>query len=131
MNLMLAADLRIIAEDARILCGFLTRGLHPGGGHFMLLERLVGRETAAAMALFGEEIDGRTAQRIGLAWDVVAAADISDRALELAHRIAGDPELARASIATFRRELGPPSVPWDVAVQVERPIQMCPCAEAL
>lgn len=124
MNLVLAADLRVIAQDARLICGFLKRGLHPGGGHFLLLERLVGREAAAAMGLFGEEIDGLTAQRLGLAWQALPAEDVSDRAVELAARIARDPELARVVVATFRRELGSPQVSWDVAVQVERPSQM-------
>ena len=36
INLMLAADLRIVAEDARLISGFLRIGLHPGGGHFGL-----------------------------------------------------------------------------------------------
>src|SRR3954454_15106478 len=56
MNMLLATDLRVIARDARLICGFLKRGLHPGGGHFVILSRLIGREAAAAMALFGEEI---------------------------------------------------------------------------
>jgi enoyl-CoA hydratase/carnithine racemase len=124
LNLMLAADMRVVAEDARLICGFLKRGLHPGGGHFMLLERLVGREATAAMALFGEEIDGSKAKALGLAWAAVRADEVESRALELARRIAHDPELARAAVGTFRRELGPPGVPWDVAVQVERPVQM-------
>ena len=45
MNMLLATDLRIIARDARLLCGFLKRGLHPGGGHFVILSRLIGRDT--------------------------------------------------------------------------------------
>ena len=71
MNMLLAADLRVVARDARLICGFLKRGIHPGGGHFVLLSRLVGREAAAAMALFGEEVDGETAVRLGLAWQTV------------------------------------------------------------
>src|SRR3712207_7711946 len=51
-------SLRIVAKDARLLAGFLRRGMHPGGGHFVILSRLIGREAAAAMALFGEEING-------------------------------------------------------------------------
>src|ERR1035441_5117822 len=31
INLMLATDLRIVAEDARLISGFLRIGLHPGG----------------------------------------------------------------------------------------------------
>src|SRR5207248_813590 len=44
INLMLATDLRIVAEDARLISGFLRIGLHPGGGHFGLL---AGRAGAA------------------------------------------------------------------------------------
>src|SRR5712691_10111722 len=59
INLMLAADLRIVAEDARLISGFLRIGLHPGGGHFGLLAGRAGAEAAAAAGIFGEEISGR------------------------------------------------------------------------
>jgi len=124
MNMLLAADLRIIAHDARLLCGFLKRGLHPGGGHFVILSRLIGREAAAAMALFGEEIDGRKAVELGLAWESVDDTAVEDRAMELASRVAADPELARVAVQNFRRETGPPHVTWEVATQFERPSQM-------
>jgi enoyl-CoA hydratase/carnithine racemase len=42
--------------------------MHPGGGHFVILSRLIGREAAAAMALFGEGINGDKAVELGLAW---------------------------------------------------------------
>lgn len=124
MNMLLAADLRIVATDVRLLCGFLKRGMHPGGGHFVLLSRLVGREAAAAMALFGEELDGRRAVDLGLAWETVDDAAVEDRARELAVRVAADPELARVATANFRTETGPPHVSWEVATQFERPAQM-------
>jgi enoyl-CoA hydratase len=124
MNMLLAADLRIIARDARLICGFLKRGLHPGGGHFVILSRLMGREAAAAMALFGEEINGQRAHELGLAWEAVDDAVVEDRALELAGRVAADPELARVAVQNFRKETGPPHVTWEVATQFERPAQM-------
>ncbi len=124
MNMLLAADLRIVATDVRLLCGFLKRGMHPGGGHFVILSRLVGREAAAAMALFGEELDGRRAVDLGLAWETVDDAAVEDRARELAVRVAADPELARVATANFRKETGPPHVSWEVATQFERPAQM-------
>ncbi len=124
MNMLLAADLRIVARDARLLCGFLKRGIHPGGGHFVLLSRLVGREAAAAMALFGEELDGARAVELGLAWETVDDAAVEDRARELAVRVAADPELARVAVANFRKETGPPHVSWEIATQFERPAQM-------
>lgn len=124
MNMLLAADLRIVARDARLLCGFLKRGMHPGGGHFVLLSRLIGREAASAMALFGEEIDGDRAVALGLAWESVDDEAVEARALELAGRVARDPELARTAVANFRRETGPPQLSWEIAMQVERPAQM-------
>lgn len=123
MNLLLAADLRIVARDARLLCGFLKRGMHPGGGHFVLLSRLIGREAAAAMALFGEEIDGARAVELGLAWEAVDDAAVEDQALELAARVAADPELAGVTVRNFRRETAT-AVSWDIATQFERPAQM-------
>lgn len=124
LNLLLAADLRILAEDARLLSGFLRRGIHPGGGHFVLLSRSAGREATAAVALFDEEIDGDRAVSLGLAWRSVPDADVDTVALELARRAARDPALARAAVASFRRETGPPAVPWDVASSAERATQM-------
>ncbi|MGY1809999.1 enoyl-CoA hydratase/isomerase family protein [Blastococcus sp. SYSU D00669] len=124
MNMLLAADLRIIARDARLICGFLKRGLHPGGGHFVILSRLIGREAAAAMALFGEEINGDKARELGLAWESVDDADVEKRALELAARVAADPELARVAVGNFRKEVVDGAVSWEVATQFERPAQM-------
>lgn len=123
MNLLLAADIRIIAKDARLLCGFLKRGMHPGGGHFVLLSRLIGREAAAAMALFGEEINGLRAVELGLAWESLDDAAVEDRARELAERIAADPELARVAVGNFRAETVT-AVSWEIATQFERPAQM-------
>src|SRR3954454_17616517 len=124
MNMLLAADLRIIARDARLLCGFLKRGLHPGGGHFVILSRLIGREAAAAMALFGEEINGDRARELGLTWESVNDDAVEGRALELAARVAADPALARAAVDNFRREVVNGAVPWEIATQFERPAQM-------
>jgi enoyl-CoA hydratase len=124
VNLMLATDVRIVAEGARIMSGFLRIGLHPGGGHFALLGRLAGREAAAAMSVFGEEIDGRRAAELGLAWAAVPEAEVEPRALELARRVAADPELARAAARSMRLELGPPAVPWPAALELEKAVQM-------
>jgi enoyl-CoA hydratase len=124
VNLLLAADIRIVATDMRILAGFLRIGIHPGGGHFTLLGRLTGREAATAIGLFGEEISGARARELGLAWDAVIDDQVEGRAAELARRVAADPELARRALASLRSELGPPMVPWPTAVALERSAQM-------
>lgn len=124
VNLVLATDVRVIAEDAKVITGFLRIGIHPGGGHFTLLGRLAGREAAAAMSLFGEEIDGRRAAEIGLAWAAFPEPEVEPKAMELARRVAKDPELARAAARSLRLELGPPSIPWPAALEAEKAVQM-------
>lgn len=88
------------------------------------MARQAGREATAAMALAGEEITGERAAQLGMAWAAVDDAEVEDRALEMARRIAKDPALARAAVRSFRLESGPPAMPWDVAVQTERAPQM-------
>ena len=63
LNLALATDLRVVAEDAKLLSGFIPIGLHPGGGHTALLGRLGSREAAAALTLFGERLTGARGRR--------------------------------------------------------------------
>ena len=124
LNLMLVTDLRIVGRDARIVSGFLPIGLHPGGGHGALLGRSGIREAAAAMALFGERIEGERAAELGLAWAAVDDADVEETAIELAARAGADPELARRTAASLRTVLGPPALPWAAALELERASQM-------
>jgi enoyl-CoA hydratase len=76
------------------------------------------------MALFGEEINGDKAVDLGLAWESVDDAAVEDRALELAARVAANPELTRMAVGNFRKEVVNGAVGWDVAMQSERPAQM-------
>ncbi len=124
LNLALATDTRIVAHDAKLISGFLQIGLHPGGGHFTLLGRAAGRETASAMGLFGERISGEQAVRLGLAWESLPADAVEARALELAGRPAADPALARRTARSMRQQLGPPAVSWPIALDAERAAQM-------
>lgn len=124
LNLMLATDLRIVADDARIMSGFLRIGLHPGGGFFTIAGRSAGREGTAAMGLFSEEIDGVRAREIGLAWETVPDTDVEKRAMELAERASADPALAREATRSFRTELDASGMDWDAALHFERATQM-------
>ncbi|MEA2168255.1 MAG: enoyl-CoA hydratase [Solirubrobacteraceae bacterium] len=124
MNLALATDLRIVAEDVMLTSGFLGIGLHPGGGHTALLARTGAREAAAALALFGERIDGRRAVELGLAWKAVPAEAVLDTALELARVPAADPDLARRTTRSLRLSIGPPALSWPAALETERSVQM-------
>jgi enoyl-CoA hydratase len=124
LNLAMATDLRVVAEDAVLLSGFLPIGLHPGGGHSLLLARAGGRETANALALFGRRLSGIEAVERGLAWQALPSDQVDARAREIAAVPAADPELARRTAASMRRIAGPPAVPWEAALDIERASQM-------
>ncbi len=103
LNLALACDLRVAADDAWFDSRFHRLGIHPGGGHVWMLERLVGREAAVAMVVLGERVHASRAREIGLAWDVVPAADLLPRAVGLAAGAARqDPQLLGEVVRTVR-----------------------------
>jgi len=79
---------------------------------------------AAALGLFGDEVDGDRAVALGLAWAAYDDEHVESQAKTLAARVAKDPALARRLVTSFRRETAPGGVPWDVAVELERSPQM-------
>ena len=104
LNLALACDLRICGARAFFDARFLDIGLHPGGGATWMLQRQVGDAAAAAMLLFGQRVDGRTAERIGLAWRCVDDDQLLPAAGDAAGRAASFPrDLAREMKRTLRR----------------------------
>lgn len=120
LNLALATDLRIVSDNAKLIPGFAQIGIHPGGGHFTLLNRVAGREAAAALGLFGDTVDGRRAVELGIAWKAVDDDQVEAEAMAVARKVASDPQLARRLVRSFRRETEAGGLPWDVAVEVER-----------
>lgn len=119
MNLALACDLRIAGRSARFDPKFISIGLHPGGGHTRLLERLVGPGSAAAMVLFGQAVAGPDAVARGLAWETTEDDALLDRAVEVASRAAAAPrDLAIAIKATLRTTPGLPDHSAAVAAEL-------------
>jgi enoyl-CoA hydratase len=95
MNLALGCDVRIAAERARFDTRFLQIGLHPGGGHTWMQRRIVGQQAAMAAVVFGQVLDGREAERVGLAYRCVPDGDLLDAAHQFARGAASAPrELA-------------------------------------
>ncbi len=124
LNLALSTDVRIVADDARLIGGFIRAGITPGGGFFSLVARRVGTEAAAALGLFSQELSGARASALGLAWEAVPDPEVEDRAMSLARAAAADPELVRRALAIARMELDGPGVPWLAALEMERGTQM-------
>lgn len=102
MNLALGCDVRIAARRAKFDTRFLTLGIHPGGGHTWMLQRLVGSQAAMAAVLFGEIVDGAGAERIGLVHRCVDDGDLMTAARTLAAGAAAAPrELVITTKATM------------------------------
>src|SRR5439155_24896023 len=123
VNLALACDVRIAGRSARFDTRFLQLGLHPGGGHTWMMNRLLGPQGAAATVVFGDVLDGETAERHGLAWRCVDDDRLVDEALAFAARAASaPPALARRVKQTLRQM--PTVTSPDEAVSVELEAQL-------
>jgi enoyl-CoA hydratase/carnithine racemase len=94
LELALACDIRIAADDARLGLTEIDLAIIPGGGGTQRLPRLVGRAKALEMILTGARIDAREALRIGLVERVVPAAELKTAALELARGLAAKAPVA-------------------------------------
>ncbi|OJZ75993.1 enoyl-CoA hydratase [Mycobacterium paraffinicum] len=96
-SMVLACDLIVASENARIIELFARRGLAPDGGAAYLLARKVPFNVAKQLLFFGEELSAAEAERIGLANKVVAADDLEAEAAAWAQRLASGPTRALAA----------------------------------
>jgi enoyl-CoA hydratase len=87
-ELAMSCDMRIAADTARFGQPEIKLGLIPGGGGTQRLPRLVGLGQAMRLILTGDMIGAAEAREIGLVDQVVPAAELRDRTLELAAKIA-------------------------------------------
>ncbi len=103
LELALACDLRIAAEDASLGVPEARLGLLPGAGGTQRLTRLCGPGVARRLVLTAEVIDGRQALELGLVQWAVPTGELAARACELAHRTAA---LSPAALAASKRCFG-------------------------
>ena len=86
-----------------------------------MLERAVGPQSAAALALFGARVDGARATELGLAWRCVADAELLDAAVAFAKPAAETPrDLARSVKRSLVEAPWQPDFAAAVAVELER-----------
>ena len=110
IELMLAADVVVAADDCRFAQIEVKRGIMPTGGATMRFVERAGWGNAQRYLLTGDEFDAREAYRLGFVQEVVPAAQVRARAGAIARTIAEQAPLAvRASLASSRRyvEHGP------------------------
>jgi enoyl-CoA hydratase/carnithine racemase len=87
LELALACDLRVAAEDARLGMMEVRRGRLGGAGGTQRLPRLIGTARALEICLTGEPIDAHEAYRIGLVNRVAPVPELMAAAEQLASTI--------------------------------------------
>ncbi len=93
IEMMLAADIVVAADDTRFCQMESRRGIAPlGGAHFRFLTR-TGWGNAMYHLMLCNEFDAARALQIGLVQEVVPAGQQVERALALAQQIAGNAPL--------------------------------------
>ncbi|MFH9672424.1 crotonase/enoyl-CoA hydratase family protein [Streptomyces sp. NPDC017405] len=106
IELLLAADIRVAARDARFAQFEIRRGIYPFGGATFRFPRQAGWGNAMRWLLTGEEFDAAEAHRIGLVQELLedGAAALA-RAKEIAHVVADRcaPLGVRATLASAHR----------------------------
>ena len=87
LELAMACDVRIAADDAQLGQPEIKLGLIPGGGGTQRLPRLVGHGRALYLNLTGDPISGSQAYDWGLVEKAVPREELLDTALELARTL--------------------------------------------
>jgi 2-(1,2-epoxy-1,2-dihydrophenyl)acetyl-CoA isomerase len=106
MSLALACDLRVAADDAKLIASFGRLGLHPDWGMTYTLPRLVGPARALELVLTAEPVDAEAALRMGLVNRVAPADGLLEAAHALANTLAARSPHAMTRVReTFHRSL--------------------------
>ncbi len=107
IELLLASDIGVAAQDARFAQIEIKRGIFPFGGATWRLPQAAGWGNAMRWLLTGDEFDAAEALRLGLVQEVVPAGGQLERALALAETIARQAPLGvTATIESARLAAG-------------------------
>lgn len=115
-ELAMAADFRVASDDAVFGQPEILLGIMPGAGGTQRLPRLVGLSGAKEIIYSGRRVGAPEALDIGLVDGVCPAAEVYERALEMARRFAGGPAALRHAKAAMNDGLG---LPLDEALALE------------
>jgi enoyl-CoA hydratase/carnithine racemase len=96
LEMALATDLRVCAEDSKLGLPEVLLGVIPGGGGTQRLPRLIGSSRAKEMIFSGRQVRAPEALEIGLVNRVAAPDDVLTTALEWAAQLAKGAIVAHA-----------------------------------
>ncbi|OZC63652.1 enoyl-CoA hydratase [Rhodococcus sp. 15-725-2-2b] len=102
-SILLSADFRLAAEDARFGFVFTRRGIVPEGASTWFLPRLVGLPTAVDWMISGRVFGAEEARAAGLVTEIQPEGRLLARAYEIAHELVAN--TAPVSVAITRQLL--------------------------
>lgn len=106
LDLALGCDMRLIADNAKLLPGFAKRAIVPESGGTWYLPRLVGWAKACEIGFLADDLPAARALELGLVNKIVPAAELLDEARAWAAKIAANAPLAiRAMKRLYRHGL--------------------------
>ena len=123
MDLACMCDLRIGSTDALFGETFIDLGIIPGDGGAWYLQRLLGFQRAAELALTGRKVDAQEAHRLGLLLEVAEPGELIPRAMDLAARIASKPPQAVRLTKRLLKLAGTQDIPEF--------LQLCACFQGM
>src|SRR5687767_4410739 len=104
LELAMACDIRVAAEDAQLGQPEIKLGLIPGGGGTQRLPRLVGHGRALLLNLTGDPISGTQAYEWGLVERVVPRDELMDAAMAIARALSERPPPAMGGVKELAAE---------------------------
>jgi enoyl-CoA hydratase len=104
LELAMACDVRVAADNAQLGQPEIKLGLIPGGGGTQRLPRLVGHGRALYLNMSGEFVDAATAESWGLVERVVPAGELIDAAKAIAASFAVQSPVAIGILRELARE---------------------------
>ena len=94
LTVALMADISIVAEDAKLTDGHVKIGVSAGDHAAIVWPLLCGMAKAKYYLMTAEFVSGREAERIGLVSQCVPAAEVMDKAMAVANKLASGSQQA-------------------------------------
>lgn len=98
LGFALAADYRVVADNAKFTTSFAGVALTADSGVSWTLPRLIGQSRAADLLLFPRSFSAQEAYELGIANKLVPAADLAAEATAVARALAEGPTVAYAAL---------------------------------
>jgi enoyl-CoA hydratase len=107
LELALGCDLRYLSDEAKVGQPEIRIGVIPGAGGTQRLARLIGPGATRRLVYTGDQVDASTAQSLGIAEEVMPAAEVFSAAVRDARRLSRGPREALAAAKRAIRAAAP------------------------